>query len=299
VRAAGSRSRSPLARILFPLSASEFVERYFQRHALKISGTRQKFDFLFRPGDLETNLERVPDILAYFPDRQAKIDPAEIQDMVRSGATVCLIGLESAHANLANAANRIKSELHYSGEVAFRAYLSAPSRGIFDVHYDARVATTLQIAGQKRWWYATTPAVPFPLSNSGRSSQRRHSRHRPPTRASLRSVLLRPGDLLCLPAGTWHCARAQTMSLALSLTFGHHRTGVFDSIAAALRQRLERDPAWRAPLPATTRTPPRDRVPADVAAILGERIDLLQRELTRMRQSTAALRRVWRMPIGE
>jgi ribosomal protein L16 Arg81 hydroxylase len=284
-----------LQRILAPLSVDEFAEKYFQQRPLKISGKSGKFEFLFREADFLLNLDRVKHIRAVFPkNRQARIQPNEIPDMLEAGATICVTGMERAHVKLRNAAERIRSELNYAGNVSFRAYLSPPGSG-FDLHFDARIATTLQIAGTKRWWFSDQPAVPFPAHNSGREPKG-VKRHKAPSPRTLRSVLLRPGDVLCLPAGVWHSAKGSTASLALNMAFDHNGGGVFDSIVTMLEQRLGKDAAWREPLPITPGGQTR-RMPAAVAAMLRRHIGALRAELVALEQDEAELTRAWRSAV--
>lgn len=281
-----------VARILAPLDVGEFLSSYFERRPLVLRGARDKFAHVFTPDQFKLGLNRVTEIRAVFPGLwQATIGPGDIKEMVNAGASICVTGLEEAHPRLLKTAEAIKRELRYGGTVSFRAYLSPPDSG-FDLHYDARVATTLQIAGSKRWWFSDEPAEEFPEMNSPRQLKILKSQYNAPEPEGMRSVLLRPGDLLCLPAGTWHRARAQGASLSLNLAFDHNGAGVFDVIVRALEKQLTGDPAWRAPLPPT---PPGDgrALPPAVAAILRERVDAMQRALAEMRDSDAALARAW------
>ena len=300
-RKTSSRAKSPkhaasaLQRILHPLSVDDFVNGYFQRRPLKLSGPANKFDWLFREGDFPVNLDQVKHIRAVFPkNRQARIHPIDIEHMFEAGATICVTGMERAHPKLREAAELIRSELNYAGSVSFRAYLSPPESG-FDLHFDARVATTLQIAGTKRWWFSNEPAVPFPAHNSGREPPGAR-KYKAPALKTLRTVLLRPGDVLCLPAGVWHCAEGKTTSLALNMAFDHSNGGVFDSIVNMLQNRLIEDPEWREPLPVAPHESGR-RLPESVASVLRERIDLLCAELSAMRNDDAQLSRAWRLVV--
>jgi ribosomal protein L16 Arg81 hydroxylase len=283
--------RSIVARIFAPVSPQQLVDDYFERRPLHVRGRHDKYEFLFRQEQFKDGLDRATEIRAVFAGLwQAAIDPADIKEMYRAGATICVTGMERVHRALADAARRIARELHYPGSVSFRAYLSPAGRG-FDLHYDARIATTLQIAGTKRWWYSTTPAIPFPRANSPRPLAHRAG-PKPPSLRSLRSVVLRPGDLLCLPAGTWHRARAETDSLALNLAFDHNTASVIDAIADAVEARLDHDEAWRRPpRPSIAR---RRRMTPEAEADLRARIDLVQRELTAIRDDPAALVQLWR-----
>ncbi|HEX8559848.1 MAG TPA: cupin domain-containing protein [Pyrinomonadaceae bacterium] len=281
-----------IARILEPLGVDEFLSSYFERRPLVVRGTPEKFAHVFTPDQFKFGLDRVTEIRAVFPGLwQATIHPGDIKEMVNAGASICVTGLEEAHPRLLKLAEAIKKELGYAGTVSFRAYFSPPNAG-FDLHYDARVATTLQIAGSKRWWFSDEPAAAFPERNSPRQLKILKREHNAPEPERMRSVLLRPGDLLCLPAGAWHRARAKNASLSLNLAFDHHGAGVFDVIVNALGRKLRSDPAWRAPLP-TTPGAGDGTLPPAVAAILRERVDAMRSALLEMRDSDAALARAW------
>ncbi len=281
-----------LGRILSPLSVADFASRYFQRRALFVRGQAHKFDFLFRHEEFIHNLDRATEIRVVFANLwQATIDPPDINEMLQAGGTICVTGMEKAHQRLEKAARRIKEELGYTGKVSFRAYLSPPTAG-FDLHFDARVATTLQIAGTKRWWYSVDPAIPFPESNSPRPLSGKRRKYNIPRQSQLKSVLLRPGDLLCLPAGAWHRAKAGDTSLALNLAFDHGGSSVFDVIVDILEDRIKSDPTWRVPLPVAEKKR-RQSAATDVTRILRERIDALTRVLTSIRRSDRLLKRAW------
>ncbi|HEX2828881.1 MAG TPA: cupin domain-containing protein [Burkholderiales bacterium] len=278
------------------MSVSEFVDEYFQRRPLALSRKRPRlgrFDFLFREDEFVHNLDRVQSIRAVFvKNRQAQIKPTEIKDMMGAGATICVTGMEGAHPRLGEAAKRIQAELAYSGRVSFRAYLSPPGKG-FAVHFDARVATTLQISGTKKWWYSEEPAIPFPAFNSGKEPSGFSAEYERPDLSGMRQVVLRPGDVLCLPAGVWHAAEAGPQgSLALNMAFDHNFGSAFDAVMRLLQPRLLRQAAWREPLPLTANVQGR-RLPAKVASVLQQRLDTLCSEIRSIRDDDAALRRAW------
>lgn len=284
-----------IQRVLAPLAPATFARTYFERAPLLIRGRPGKFDFLFRQEQFKDGLDQVSEIRAVFPGLwQATIGPGDIKEMMRAGATICVTGMELAHAALGRAARAIRRELRYPGEVSFRSYLSPRGSG-FDLHYDARVATTLQLAGRKRWWYSAAPAMPFPPANSPRPLV--GSGVRRPRQRDLRSVVLEPGDLLCLPAGTWHQARAQEMSLSLNLAFDHNHASVIDRAADLLDARLAGDPAWRRPLPIAPGASAA-RVPAEVAAELTARLLRMEQELAAIRRDPQRLRALWWAMFG-
>ncbi len=282
---------SAVERLLHPLKLDQFLGEYFQRRALLIPGRRGKFDFLFAEADFARNLGQATQIRAVFPGlRQARVAPVDIPHMYEAGATICITGMERAHPKLARFAERVRSELNYTGHISFRAYLSPPGSG-FDLHFDARITTTLQISGTKRWWYSDVPAVPFPTHNSGREAPGQ-GEYSWPRRGRLRSVELSPGDLLCLPAGAWHEAKGTDMSLALNMAFDHNGAGAFDSIVEMVRTRLAEDPMWREPLPPIPVNGRGITTPALDA--LRTRIDLLAAQLVALRDDDVELARAWR-----
>lgn len=289
---------TPLQRLLDPLSITEFIECYFEKRPLYIPGRRGKFDFLFREREFPVNLDRVDSLRAVFGgNKHAHIRPTDIKQMIEAGATICVSGMEMAHARLAKTGRLVRSELKYPGTVTFRAYLSPPNAG-FDLHYDARTTTTLQIAGSKKWMFSRAPAMPFPMYNSGGDPLGQVAAEEVPAEDEFETVVLQPGDVLCLPPGVWHQAKAEpnTASLALNMAIDYFGAGVFDSIIGLLGQRLKQEPAWRQPLPPAPHHP-MNRVPKPVADALRERIDALQAELSHLRADEAELHRLWQLAL--
>ena len=235
-----------LAAVLSPVSVNSFLHDYFGKRPLLVRGAPGKFDTLIRPGDFIYGLDRVTEIRCVFGElRQATISPGDIREMFEAGATICVTGIDCAHRSLRSAARRIEIEIGYAGRVDFRAYLSPPGSG-FDIHYDARVATTLQLEGTKTWWYSSEPDSPFPTENSPSTDM--VAIRRAVARMKLHKVTLLPGDLLCLPPGVWHKARAGAGgSLALNLAFNHAGATVLDVVLRQLRETLAARPGCHEP----------------------------------------------------
>ena len=297
VKAAVGKSRinetqGQLDRLLFPLPISQFLADYFNRKPLFIRGKPKKFDFLFREDEFAKRIGQLTEIRAVFANhRQAQIKAVAIADMLDAGATICITGMEQVHERLAAAAKAVAAEIGYSGLVDFRAYLSPPGAG-FDLHYDARVVTTLQISGSKRWWYSEELAEPFPMENSPRrdNSPETADCERPPQK-DMTSVLLRPGDVLCLPAGAWHRAEADAdSSLALNMAFNYSGAGAVDQIAFALSARLQRQPEWRMPIDAG----PPDQDRTAYLAAMRARLSELQSVVQSLQADDQALLDAWK-----
>ena len=235
-----------LASLLSPLSVETFLNHYFGKRPLVIRGTPGKFDALMKPRDFIRNLDQAKEIRCVFGElRQATISPGDIREMFEAGGTICVTGIDRAHGTLRTAARRIEKEIGYGGRVDFRAYLSPPGSG-FDIHYDARVATSLQLEGSKTWWYTEHPDSPYPTENSPRHDMNKIRRH--VAKLKVYRINLRPGDLLCLPPGVWHKAKAgRGGSLALNLAFNHSGATILDLILQEVRDVLSTDPACRFP----------------------------------------------------
>ncbi|AOJ85223.1 hypothetical protein WS87_00220 (plasmid) [Burkholderia sp. MSMB0856] len=234
---AQANPRGTLAKILDPISIDAFLHDSFGKCPLLIRGQPGKFDFLMKPSRMIFGLDKVTEIRCVFGGlKQATIDPADIREMYEAGATICVTDMQLAHRSLRTAARNVRREIGFAGRVDFRAYLSPPLSG-FDFHYDARIATTLQLDGEKTWWYATSPHTLFPTENSARSDMA--AVHRAVARQTIRKVTLYPGDLLCLPPGVWHKARAGAGgSLALNMAFNHSGATVGDVLVDALKASL-------------------------------------------------------------
>jgi ribosomal protein L16 Arg81 hydroxylase len=275
-----------LAAVLSPVSVNTFIDQYFGKRPLVVRGAPGKFDALMKPGDFIYGLDHVPEIRCVFGElRQATISPGDIREMFEAGATICVTGIDCAHRSLRSAARRIEMEMGYAGRIDFRAYLSPPGSG-FDIHYDARVGTTLQLEGTKTWWYSNEPDSPFPTENSPRTNL--VAIKRALAKVKLRRVTLRPGDLLCLPAGVWHKAKAGAGgSFALNLAFNHAGATVLDVVLRELRETLASQSGCREPFFTGFRYAPA----SPLCSHVDQCVEAITRELEKM-QSDTAIRRL-------
>src|SRR5262249_21899844 len=113
----------------------------------------------------------------------------------------------------------------------------------------------LQVEGSKRWWFSPRPACESPPANLVHEPEQVASwraRHpelsvAPPDEEALVERVLRPGDSLYLPPGTWHRTAAGDYSLALTLALKSARLAAMVSNVA--RRWLERSVRWREGLP--------------------------------------------------
>src|SRR4029078_2728904 len=128
---------------------------------------------------------------------------------------------------------------------------------------DTHPVWILQVAGSKHWTVSHEPAVSSPPFNVIFPPGRDRvvlpwiTLDRPDVtdRERFMEVRLDPGDVLYIPAGGWHAARAEGSSLALTLHVGLIGTfDLFEFLLAQAAQRQLRDPGSR--LPALPRSRP-------------------------------------------
>lgn len=307
-----------LRRLLHPLSPEEFLTRYWEREAVHIPGSPAKFRSLFdrerffqaaEAGEalgatirVSFDSERDPGSAG----THVPIRAAEIEGHLKRGASVCVDPIDAGDPDLARFARRVAAQLHYAGPAGVKAYYSADRCG-FNTHFDRGIATTLQIEGKKRWRFAPVPAVPFPRGNALLGADRRiryvdrlASSLEPWERAGgvdpgeLREVVLEPGDVLCLPAGSWHNAKAIGHSLALNLSF--QPLPALPFLTSLLEPLLAARPEWRRSPPAAL-TGSGEGMPAEVASFFAGRIAELQELLGEIDAAGPQVHAAWRRMV--
>ncbi|WP_433252681.1 JmjC domain-containing protein [Streptosporangium sp. CA-135522] len=263
---------SALASLVHPLDPGTFRAAYWQRRPLHVQGPPDRFHDLFTMADLREAISRQRELgllIRVSGDRDGDgggagahvpVEAADVAARLRDGASICVEPIERAAPRVASLAARLRHELGHHGDAGVKCYLSPHGYG-FNTHFDAHVVTTLQLAGHKRWRLSRTPGVPFPRGNAfadadgnvryiGRAPSSVRPWERPEiAEETFAEVLLGPGDVLCLPAGTWHSAKAVGHSLAVNIAFAP--VDVLALLTNAVRTRLEERQAWRSGLPAS------------------------------------------------
>jgi ribosomal protein L16 Arg81 hydroxylase len=280
-----------LETMLHPVTRETFLREYWELRPLHIPGHPGKFRDFFDVQKFREVAIAGCSLLACFEgetgQRMVPVEASQVEASLESGATLCLSGLEGVGEAFSRLAAALKTGLGYTGTVSLRSYFSADGHG-FNTHFDARVATTLQIEGRKRWRFSKTPGIRFPRHNAvpAAGGGFRYARsldietlpweHFPsPDPGTFEEVLLEPGDVLCLPAGTWHQARAEGRSLAINVAFEH--CGMVDFLATALHPMLSARPEWRRPLPIPSAGKPvSGEMPREVQRFLRARLEELR-----------------------
>lgn len=274
-----------LQELVSPISCEEFVNSYFARASLNVEGHSQKFDHIFSWDRLRQALSRGQNI----SDRRYNITASftggedsgsarhmmeahhnQVIELLNAGATICITNIHMADPFLAQWAQAIRTQLNFTGTVGVNCYVSPDGSGL-PMHYDKRVATTLQIAGSKRWKFSTESAKVWPDTNEVyQEGAVGEDVGKLPADMEFREVELKPGDMLCLPAGAWHSARGIGFSLALNLYFAPRN--LFDQLIPLLQNFAVSNENWRGGPPATLEKP-QGSMPQVISAYMRERLD--------------------------
>lgn len=294
-----------LEELVSPISCDEFVNSYFARTSLNVEGHPKKFDHIFSWERLKHALARGQHIrdkrynlTASFAGGEAsgstrrmmEAHHNQVIELLNAGATICITNIHMADPSLARWAQAIRGQLNFSGTVGINCYVSADGSGL-PMHYDKRVATTLQIAGKKRWRFSVESAKTWPDSNE--IYQQGHIESdigQLPAEMEFREVELNPGDLLCLPAGAWHSARGVGFSLALNLYFAPRN--LLDQFIPLLRDFAASNENWRGGPPATTEKT-QGSMPKTVATYMRERLNEFHKMALEALDSPDALNESW------
>ena len=292
--------------LLYPVTPEQFVDRYWTREPLYIKGPATKFVELFDSAAFHAAARGAGAIHVELKggERLRKPHPDDIDLYLQLGSTICLTDIGHTNERLQAVVDAVKHQLHFSGVLDVRSYLSSDGCG-YATHADARVATTLQISGVKRWRFARSAAIDFPLHSivptlggyrlygEGKPFSWEHFEQ--PDEGSFVEVVLEPGDLLCLPAGTWHAAEARGSSLALNMAFNSLSFDHF--IMSALRQRLLALPEWRRPIPLLPGPQMDGSVPEPVATFFESRLREMKESIDELCANGPEMAHAWRQRV--
>lgn len=128
-------------------------------------------------------------------------------------------------------------------------YATGPAGTPFDVHFDAHEVIAIQCEGDKDWWLSEV-RVDRPLDAPEMEAAVKVALTRRRDEAAARTLMeftARPGDLVYIPRGQFHNARA-TAGRSLHVTFGIRPPSAFEIAQTALGDLLA-DPLLRELLP--------------------------------------------------
>lgn len=285
--------------LLSPHRAQDFLAQYWGGKPLYIPGTAKKFadlkfDMLALEGAIR-DLEPRDRLRVRFvgADDKVKQKPADLDHYsIRDGnLTVCADWINDRFESLASYCAGIKSGLNLPGSVFMTCYASPRGLG-FGTHFDCQPTFILQIEGSKRWRFSPKPAVQWPpaVLPNARVVQEMKDRYpwlqvRFPDQVDEETFLeqlLKPGDVLFLPAGTWHQARAIECSLALTMACIPMTAA--DFVDDLIRGHLSSSVHWRCNVPPVPMNPNRSEgLPSAVKRFFDARLSELREHVRSLR----------------
>jgi len=166
-------------------------------------------------------LVKTENVRAIFNDmRRASIAPNDAFDMYKAGATICATGLDLAFGELAEICKMLKARLNFLGLITVNGYLS-PSGSGFGKHIDTRGVTVVQLRGTKHWKVSHSPLEHYPLWVNYTDSTREDKLSHFVEECGYSDIILKPGDIMYLPPGIVHEAKADDVSLSLNIAFDY------------------------------------------------------------------------------
>jgi hypothetical protein len=240
--------------------------------------------------------------------RMERITPDDVGRSLAEGLTVCVNDISVGDERLTFLARTIREQMSYVGQVWFNGYMSPDGSGA-NTHLDCAVTTTLQIEGCKKWRYSSAPVVDVPLSNAQVHADGtpewmlpwfgsdKWDRLEKVDETAFEEAVLEPGDLLYLPAGTWHNAKAIGFSLALNMAFSP--TNFLALLAQLMEPAFLPRAEWRtSPPPVYYEHVPPGHLPAEVRSYIEERIRELRRFLEALDIAGPQVDAMWRRMSG-
>jgi ribosomal protein L16 Arg81 hydroxylase len=295
---------APLAKLVAPELPTAFRDRYWDRRSCHLRAPGRSWD------DLGVTVEAV--VAAVAARRaQARIVTTEGDDDVTTpvhgsvalplpaGSTLCVNHVDRVFPGVAALCRAILNGFGLAGTAFSNLYYSAEGHG-FTGHFDTQAVFVVQLAGAKIWRFGPAPDVVWPpVGCTETPAALADFRAEYPTvplagPGALTEVRLEPGDVLFLPAGTWHRARAAGgPSLALAVTV--LPANAWELITRVLEPALRADPEWRRDVAAPPDGPV-DGLSPEVERHLLDRLEALRRHLAEI--TPADLHRAWRLRRG-
>lgn len=284
--------------LLAPVAPREFFEHYWERRALLVTGRPERLkgffdqERFFRAATLapEPGTPRVRLKCGTTDPRgnhtEISLEPHQIRDFLAAGLTVQADGLDAGDEGLRAFLRALRAELCIASDMDVVGFLSPHDHG-YGLHFDAVGIWVLQIEGRKRWWYSARPAVDFPLRNHVPTAEERAREGL--DALPLEQAVLEPGDVLYLPAGSWHRARADGHSLHLTVTV--RQASPLQLANTAIERRLMELPAWRHLPTALGHVREAGALRAEVEAQFAARLEELKAAVQAL--TPAALFEVW------
>jgi hypothetical protein len=191
-----------------------FTQHRRERRAFSLPSATGGAKALFDWAVMERVLAARPDLLVVRDGQLCEQDPAptvlpELRAMMMRGVGIVVRRAQTVDAALYALARGFERE--FSTELQLQLFVTPRRTRGFGWHYDHEDVLILQTSGIKTYYFRANTCVREPLPERADFSQL--TREVSP----LMACTLCAGDLLYLPRGTWHMARAREDSLSISL----------------------------------------------------------------------------------
>lgn len=169
-------------------------------------------------------------------------DTDHLRNGIAAGQTLIVRSVHRLHPPVRQFAHRLAADLGHP--VTVNAFVTPASSVGVDLHFDVQDVMVLQIAGEKTW-RLRTPPFPDPLpADAWFDVTAARRQEMLAASAPLDDLVLRPGDTLYFPRGTFHAPETGG-ELSLHLTFAIAKITRADVLTTMLRPAAAADPWLR------------------------------------------------------
>lgn len=263
----GTSGELSFADILSPIAPETFFAEYHGRKVLHVPGRADKFASAMSWAKLNALLNMTAIWTsrsfemaldgALLPAREycrpavdhgtgapsQQPDAARVTTLLKRGASLLLNDVDTLNPGLAAVARALEGTLE--ARVQANLYCSAAERQAFPSHFDTHDVYAVHVEGEKLW-RIYEGRLDNPVAHPAFQGQPQ-SFHEQSKGKIAAEILLKPGDLLYIPRGTYHDALAQTDG-TLHVAFGAVSVIGLDFVSGIF-ERAVHDPLFRQDLP--------------------------------------------------
>jgi ribosomal protein L16 Arg81 hydroxylase len=185
--------------------------------------------------------------------KSVSFPPGMWAEAYNAGVSLCFSPVDRWHDKLRALVEDCAKVSRLPGRVCATAYLT-PKRSSSREHYDCQHVFFLQVSGEKHWRISKLPAVSSPPMNltkaffeSGNVRRQLDAigfEVKPSKECEMEDLVLRQGQMLYLPPGTWHEARTED-SASLHYTLTLYGVSFSKLIQGQLRMLTYKNETWR------------------------------------------------------
>jgi len=239
-----------IEKILSPITVSSFLSEYWDQKSLHLPGVDEKGALLgLQVSEAESFLKRSAregEDVCLMDTGENTGDKGSLGSSVllrlRDLAVTMKFGVDPKRApHVAELAQSMRDEFGAVGEFSFTGVVSGAGSGAV-AHVDDVSVLVIQIEGVKDWQFGRTPAARFPGESFTEATIDTYIEDRPLREApqgfdegAIDRRYMTPGDILYMPAGTWHRACALTTSFHISIY--HEAPSFLDLLFATLQRK--------------------------------------------------------------